>query len=91
MMLRLSALRLLFINIIVGLRRQNPRLTQPTWLKVCNSGRISVSTRERGNEVKKFGPLSPKLKKKIKSALVEDLEKWTDRLFEAQSLEELLG
>lgn len=40
---------------------------------------------------KKFGPLSPKLRKKIKSASVEDLEKWTDRLFEAQSLDELLG
>lgn len=40
---------------------------------------------------KRFGTLPPKIQEKITTASLEQLEKWTDRLFEAKNLEDLFN
>jgi len=60
----------------------------------CSQGeKLGLNKGEKIGEIKmlekRFGTLPPKIKEKITTASLEQLEKWTDRLFEAQSLEDL--
>lgn len=41
--------------------------------------------------VKRFGPLSSRLNKRIDNAEMEDLDRWSDRIFEAKTLREVFA
>ena len=41
--------------------------------------------------VKRFGPLSARLNKRIENAEMEDLDLWFDRLFDARTVREIFA
>jgi hypothetical protein len=41
--------------------------------------------------IKRFGPLSSRLDKRIERAGMEDLDRWFDRLFEAKTIREIFA
>lgn len=41
--------------------------------------------------IKRFGPLSSRLDKRIERAQMEDLDRWFDRLFDAKTVREIFA
>ena len=41
--------------------------------------------------IKRFGPLSSRLDKRIECAQMEDLDRWFDRLFDAKTVREIFA